>query len=105
MSLEVMLGAALVGAAAAVVVLLLGRGWRTGAASRRQQRQHDYQQLAVANGLTRAETKALSRIVRAAQLADPKLVFVRPSLLDSCAAPARVPAEAVRSLRAKLFGS
>ena len=102
MTLQAVLGSCL--AAVAVVAVLRWR-WATGAASQRLQQLHDFEQLAAANGLTPVETKALWRIALAAQLADPMLVFVRPSLLDSCAAPARVPAEAVRSLQDKLFGS
>lgn len=79
--------------------------WRLQSPAARAERQRKlvHQQLAAANGLDDDESKALWRIAREAGLADPVLVYVRPSLLQAettaCASPA-----VVASLRRKLFG-
>lgn len=97
---------------AAVWILAAGLGavllavWRLqspdGRALRQQRRVH--RALAAANGLDADESQALWRIAREAGLADPVLVYVRPSLLQADAIACADP-DVVAALRRKLFGS
>lgn len=97
--------------AAAVWMLVAGLGaalfaiWRVQSPDARTLRQQRrvHRALAAANGLDDDESQALWRIAREAGLADPVLVYVRPSLLHADAVTC-ASAAVVAALHRKLFG-
>lgn len=87
-------------AASAAVGLLAARAWPRYRQRRDALRLH--RRLCDASSLTEAESALLWELANESGMADPALVFVRPSLLDQTTAENR---ELAESARQKLFGA